>query len=83
MFDLVSRCYFLDIVPYFLEKYIQDLLAHVALSDKRIVETPMEPTSTFVSTSAPASLHRNLYLATRFMSTVSIPHPMFPCCATP
>ena len=45
--------YFLEIVPYFLEKYIQDLLAHVALSDKRIVETPMEPTSTFVTTSAP------------------------------
>ena len=45
--------YFLEIVPYFLEKYILALLAHVALSDKRIVETPMEPTSTLVSTSAP------------------------------
>ena len=53
MFDLVSLHYFLEIVPYFLEKFIQDLLAHVALSDERIVETPMEPTSTFVTTSAP------------------------------
>ena len=53
MFDLVSLHYFLEIVPYFLDKFIQDLLAHVALSDKRIVETPMEPTSTFVTTSAP------------------------------
>ena len=53
MFDLGPLCYYLEIVPYFLEKYIQDLLAHVALSDKRIVETPMEPRSTFVSTSAP------------------------------
>ena len=53
MFDLGPRRYFLEIVPYFLEKYIQDLLAHVALSDKRILETPMEATSTFVTTSAP------------------------------
>ena len=53
MFDLGPLRYFLEIVPYFLEKYIQDLLAHVALSDKRVVETPMEPTSTIVSTSAP------------------------------
>ena len=53
MFDLVSLRYFLEIVPYFLDKFIQDLLAHVALSDKRIVETPTEPTSTFVTTSAP------------------------------
>ena len=52
--DLGPLCYFLRIkVSSWSRKVIQDLLAHVALSDKRIVGTPTEPTSTFVTTSAP------------------------------
>ena len=91
MFDLGPLRYFLEIEVsstsngFFISyrRSISKILLGVALSDKRIVETPMEPTSTFVSTSAPTSLHRNLYLVVGFMSTVSIPHLAFPCCATP